>query len=90
MFVTEATQFCVMAGSTLIQKSEKEIWLNQDSNLGQSDQKLINCANHYFMAAFEALYDRHFLLLVANEGPETHRGLNNKQNMIVYLQLIQV
>ena len=28
------------------------------------------------MAAFEALYDRHFLLLVANEGPETHRGLN--------------
>ena len=37
------------------------------------------------MAAFEALYDRHFLLLVANEGPETHRGLNNKQNMIVYV-----
>ena len=34
------------------------------------------------MAAFEALYDQHFLLLVANEGPETHRGLNNKQNMI--------
>jgi len=36
----------------------------------------VDRANHYFMAAFEALYDRHFLLLVANEGPETHRGLN--------------